>query len=191
MGVLGNLARERFCQELHKLLWAGGKRGPSRTAAYQAAGFETGEEYVADNARKLANKAEIKARLAELADYAGKLAGIDSAWGMVKLRGFVEANLDDYLGAADSNGLRYFDIGSVPRNKLELISELNQEEESEIISKGDDPEFVRVRKVKVKLNDKIAALRLMAEIGGWKAAEKHDVSVHSLEQLINDSGGAK
>src|SRR5215475_7198838 len=169
MGVLGNFQHEKFCQEVHKRTWAGSKVKEAREIAYVAAGFQADQEYLAANARKLANRKEIKARLAELADYAAKLAGIEAGWGQLKLKSLVEANLDDYLTPTDSDGNRYFNIGDVSAEKLALLSEYSQDETTET---DEDDKPRSIRKVRVKMHDRIAALRLMAEIAGWKAPTK-------------------
>ena len=169
MGVLHNPQHERFCQELHKLIWAGGKVKESRASAYQVVGYQTKPEYVIDNARKLANRPDVRARLDELAQQSAVRASCDAGWAMMQIKAFVTANIDDYLSPPDSDGQRYTELGNVSRDKLGLLSELSQEETTEP-RVGD--ELRSVRKVKLKLHDKIAALRLMAEIAGWKAPAK-------------------
>jgi len=119
VSALGNPKHERFCQELHKLVWAGGSTKESRITAYQAAGFMALGESLNDNARRFANLKHIKARLAELSDYAAKLAGIDAGWAMLRLKQLAESNLDDYLGPADEDHNRYFTIGKTSREKLD------------------------------------------------------------------------
>jgi len=186
MGVLSNFDHERFCQLAHKRIWAGEKQVEACEAAYRDAICEGAENTkptdFAANVRKLRNRPEIKARLQELADYAAKLAGIDAGWAQLKLRDMVEANLDDFLGAATTDGVRHFDIGSVPREKLAHLVELNQEETIEL---DDDEHARRVRKVRLKLPDKIQALGLMAKIAGWLAPERREVSGQmTLENLV-------
>jgi hypothetical protein len=180
MGVLGNIKHEAFAQEVHRQQLSGEKRGAARTAAYRTTIY-TGESPVDDaalapDARKMANRNDVKARIQELADFASKLAGIDKNWALVKLKGFAEANLDDYLGPPDAEGYRYFDLRGVPRDKIALLGELTQDQVTEYFSDEDDPSRRLIRKIKLKLHDPLAALRLMVEISGWKAAEKHDLS---------------
>jgi hypothetical protein len=164
--TLGNPKHERFCQELHKLLWAGGATKESRIAAYQAAGFEACDS-LNDNARRFANLKHIKARLAELSDYAAKLAGIDAGWAMLRLKELAESNLDDYLAPRDERGNRCFDIGNTSREKLGLLAELHQEEDIEVDKESGD--ITRIRKVRVKLCDRVSTIGLMAKIAGWQA----------------------
>lgn len=175
MGVLGNPDHERFCQTAHKRIWAGEKHVAAYYGAYVEAIWEgegePGAKAIAANVRRLRNRKEIKARMVELADFAAKLAGIDSAWGMVRLKGFVDSNLDDYLSKPDANGTRFFDLTDVPRDKIGLLSELHIEDETEI-GKGEDDDGRRIRKIKLKLPDRVQALALMAKIGGWEKPAK-------------------
>jgi hypothetical protein len=175
MGALGNPKHERFCQEVHKRIWAGGAVSDSRTEAYKLVGFDSSDTCVADNARKLANRKDVKARLAELAEYAAKLAGIDAAWGMVKLRQLVEFNLDDFLSPPDAMGYRYFDLSEVPSEKIGLLAELSLEQVHEAGATKDDPGR-EIRKVRLKGSDRISALSLMAKIGGWEAPVRKEIT---------------
>ena len=186
MGILLNIDHERFCQAAHKRLWSGEKH----VAAYHAAYIETifegdgtpTDDTIAANVRKLRNRPEVKARLQELAEYAAKLAGIDAGWAQLKLRDMVEANLDDFLSPADDDGHRFLTLREVPREKLAQLTELHQEETTEF---DDDDKARSVRKIRIKLPDKIAALGLMAKIAGWLAPEQRDVSgVMTLEGLV-------
>ena len=183
MGVLSNFDHERFCQLVHKRIWAGEKQVEACEAAYREAICEGAENTkptdFAANVRKLRNRPEIKARLQELADYAAKLAGIDAGWAQLKLRDMVEANLDDFLSTTDAEGHRYLTLREVDRNKLANVVELHQEEITE-----DDGDRA-VRKIRIKLPDKIAALGLMAKIAGWLAPERREFSGQmTLESLV-------
>ena len=183
MGVLSNFDHERFCQLAHKRIWAGEKQVEACEAAYREAICEGAENTkptdFAANVRKLRNRPEIKARLQELADYAAKLAGIDAGWAQLKLRDMVEANLDDFLSTTDAEGHRYLTLREVDRNKLANVVELHQEEITE-----DDGDRA-VRKIRIKLPDKIAALGLMAKIAGWLAPERREFSGQmTLESLV-------
>jgi hypothetical protein len=188
MSALQNLDRERFCQAAHRRIWAGERRAAALRAAYVETiyrGDDPDSPSIADNARKLANTLNVKARLAELSDYAAKLAGIDAGWAQLKLRAMVEANVHDYLTPADADGNRYFNVGAVSADKLAQLVELHQEEVTEI-QKAQPAR--RIRKTKIKLPDKIAALGLMAKIAGWLAPEKQEHSGQvTLEQLIDQS----
>lgn len=145
MGALGNFDHERFCQALHKRRLTGEKAVAARRAAYLETiytGKSPDDPSIIDNARRLVGQKQIKGRLQELADYSAAMAGIDSSWAMLKLKGFADGTADftqeEIKHVADENG--------------ELV--------------------LAERKVKVRAYDPIAAQRLMAEIGGWKAPAK-------------------
>lgn len=170
MGALGNLDHERFCQALHKRVWNGEKQSDARAAAYRDTmyrGENPDSASIVHNARRLANRRPIVARLAELNEFSAKLAGVDSGWAMVKLKQLADAienfNLDDYLGDADADGVRFFDLAKVPRERLSLLNELSIEETDE------------GRKIKLKgpaKVDMVGPIALMVRIAGWEAPKK-------------------
>lgn len=186
MGVLGNPKYEKFAQEFHRLVWTGTKASIARVEAYLAAGYDNTAGFAAPNARKLCQRPEIKTRLAELSENSEFLACTDAAWAQRKLRALVDSNLDDYLAPADANGVRRFDISKVSREKLGLLLELAQDEETEI--DGETEEVTRIRKIRIKRSDPIQALALMAKIAGWLAPEKQEHSGGlTLETLVAQS----
>lgn len=191
MPTLGNHQHEKFCQEAHRLIWSGTKRKIALTDAYIAAGYQADQKFVSDNARKLANRTDVKARLAELSNFAATMAGIDAGWAQMKLKALVDSNLDDYLAPPDAQGVRRFDISKVSREKLGLILELTQEEEHKLVSETgdeDDKTWIRINKIKIKRSDPIQALALMAKIAGWLAPEKQEHSGGlTLESLVSQS----
>lgn len=170
MGALGNLDHERFCQALHKRVWNGEKQSVARAAAYRDTmyrGENPDSVSITHNARRLANRVPVRRRLAELNEFSAKLAGVDSGWAMVKLKQLADAiegfNLDDYLGDADEQGVRFFDLKRVPRERLALLNELSIEEMDE------------GRKIKLKgpaKVDMVGPIALMARIAGWEAPKK-------------------
>jgi len=172
MGALGNLNHERFCQEAHKRIWAGAKRKEALTEAYKIAVYEGDNPdlpSIGDNARRLANQKPVAARLAELADYSSRLAGIDASWAMLELaRRVMDFNLDDYLSPPGQGG-RFFTIDEATRDQLGKLSELTIDEE--IIEAGDET-MRKIRKIKLKPYDAAAIIGLMARIGGWEAPKK-------------------
>ncbi|SDD94510.1 hypothetical protein SAMN05216337_1017116 [Bradyrhizobium brasilense] len=188
MPALGNLDHERFCQALHKRVWNGEKQSTARAAAYRDTmyrGENPDSASIAHNARRLANRRPIVARLAELAEFSAKLAGVDSGWAMVKLKQLADAiegfNLDDYLAPPDANGERYYDLSRVPREKLAMLTELGIEDEIETIGEVADkkgkmqPVQRRTRKIKLKgpsKVDMVGPIALMARIAGWEAPKK-------------------
>lgn len=171
MGALGNLNHERFCQALHKRIWAGEKRSEARTAAYRDAiykGDNPDAPSLADNARRLANQRPIKARLTELADYSAKLAGLDASWAMVELsRRVRDFNLADYLSPPGAD--RYFDISMSTPEQLGRLSELYLEDD---LLDGKDGPSHTIRKTKLKPYDPASIIGLMAKIGGWESPAK-------------------
>ena len=191
MGILGNPDHERFCQTAHKRIWSGEKH----VAAYQAAYCETiyqGDDptnpAVVANVRKLRNRKDVKARLAELAEYSGRLAGIDASWALLKLKTLADFNVDDYLTPPDANGLRLFNVGGATPEQMSRLIELTMEEFTE----GHGEAAIGVRKTKIKGHDPIAALTLMARIAGWEAPKKiapttAEGETLTLEQLIRES----
>lgn len=169
MGVLPNPNHERFAQEIHRRTLAREPRAQARTAAYRAHVLtgEATDEQIAPNARRLANSAPVAARIRELGEFAAKLAGIDAGWAMLRLKNFAEANLDDYL-QFDHNGGRVavVDLTRPTREQMACVAELSQEETTE------NAVATAVRKVRIKLQPQIEAIRLMAQIGGWNAPQK-------------------
>jgi hypothetical protein len=142
VGVLSNHRHEKYCQELQKLLAEGVKLGEARTEAYRRAGFSSAETCIGPNSRKLAQTKAIKARMAELAEYTAKLSGIESGWFMLRLKEFAD-------GVAD---FEQVEIKRMPNEAGDLV--------------------VAEHKTKIRQYDPIAAMRLMAEIGGYKAPAK-------------------
>jgi hypothetical protein len=168
MGALYNPTHERFAQEMHRRTLAREPRPAALVAAYREhilRDAATSDEKIYNNARRLANSPQVRARIRELGDLAAKLAGIDAGWAMLKLKELVDANLDDYMRRTDG-GDRVLDLNSPSREQIGWLSELQQEEATE------DDGATHVRKVKIKLHPKIDAIRLMADIGGWKSPAK-------------------
>lgn len=175
MGILGNLDHERFCQAYHKRVWTGEKHVQAAHAAYRETIWEgEGEPLdiaIAANVRRLRNRKEVKARIGELADYAGRLAGIDSGWAMLELARRVENfNLADYMSPEGSD--RHFDLTHTIRTHLGKLSEVTIEDERTIMPDGEDGPVVRIRKTKLKGYDPASVIGLMARIAGWEAPKK-------------------
>ena len=186
-GPLPNLAHERFAQAVHRRIFAGAAVKPARTEAYREAGFTSADSCIADNARKLAGRVEVKARIAELAAVAAELAAVDASYVLLHYKRIVEGNVDDYLSAPDEQGRRTLDLGKVPRDKLALLTELYQEEVYETQGKDEPP--VLIRKIKIKREDRIAALLGIRQMCGLDMPKKVAVTDSkgqdvSLEDLI-------
>lgn len=189
MGVLGNPQHEKFAQEFHRLVWIGTKPSDARLTAYKDAGFQTQDDvFAAANARKLTQRAEVKARLKELSENSEFLSCTDAAWAQRKLKALAECNLAKYLTPADSEGIRRLDLSKATDEEIGLLLEIGQDEETRMEGDDDDKTEVRIRKIRIKRADPIAAIRLMAEIAGWKAPEKVDQRIeHSLASLVAQS----
>lgn len=183
MGALGNLDHERFCQAAHKRIWAGEKRVDALRSAYLEAIY-TGDNpdgpSVTDNSRKLANQKLIRERLAELSDYAAKLAGIDASWGLIELKRELGAindfNLDDFLSPPDADGHRFIDLSKVTREQMNLLTEMTTK----------DTKYGREIKIKgpYRYTDKVAIVMAMAKIAGWLAPEKTDLNVEGQPVVV-------
>ena len=174
MGVLGNFNHERFCQAVHKRIWAGEKRATAIVAAYRETIYEGNatDDEIAPNARRCANRKDVSARLAELAEYSAQLAGLDASWALIQLKRYTQFNVGDYLTAANESGVRFFNIGNVSSEKLALLAELTMEEFTE----GRGAAATDLRRTKIKGYDPIAALSLMARIAGWEAPKKSELT---------------
>lgn len=103
MSALHNPSQERFCQIVHRRTLEGEKRSVARTAAYRDAIYEGGDatdEQLAPNARRYSNQSHIKARIAQIAEYEAKLAGMDRVWLLVRVKGMIEDDGKDRVPAA-------------------------------------------------------------------------------------------
>ena len=182
---LPNFLHERFCEALHKRIWAGEKQSEARVAAYRETvyrGDNADDNALKPNTRRLCQRPEVKRRLSELAEKSATLAGIDAGWALLKLKQLTDDidgfNLDDFLSPADVTGSRYYDLSKVPADKLRLLSELTIEDEITTVP-GDDEdsedETRRIRKIKLKgpaKADLVGPIALMARIAGWEAPKK-------------------
>lgn len=181
MGALGNLNHERFCQDAHKRIWAGEKRAAAITGAYRTncySGDNPDDTALAPNARRLANRKDVAARLKELADYAGQLAGIDASWGMLQLKKIIDTVADytlDHYMARDTDGKRLnkFDLSEVSDERMKRLTEITTE--VTVNHDADGNEVVRT-KLKLKGPDRFSVIpdtvAKMARIGGWEAPKK-------------------
>lgn len=184
MGALGNHDHERFCQAVHSRIWAGEKRAQALPAAYRETmytGTVADDAALAPNARRLANRKDVGARLKELHEFSAKLSGVDVGWAMLKLKRLVEDiegfNLDNYLGPANAQGRRYYDLSKVPPEKMRLLSELTIEDTT-IVKPGEEgaeDEVHHHRKMKLRgpqLGDMVPPIAQMGRFAGWEAPKK-------------------
>lgn len=183
MGILPNPDHERFCQEVHRRILAREKRTQAWTAAYRAHVYtgeaDTPDEKIAPNARRLVQQKHIRARLQEIGNFAAMLAGIDRDWALVELKKEAEAvksfNLDDYLTPPDADGYRFYDLSLADRDQLGMLTEMTIESETRP-GKEEGEQDRTIHKIKLKgpnkVHDRVAILRLMADIAGWNAPQK-------------------
>ena len=125
MGALRDPKLEKFAQALYSNLASGMKRSKAADTAAEVAGY-TGVSR-APNARKRANRSDVKARLAELgapqSEREAERIAATKEWAIARLASIANPDLGER---------------------------------------------------KIKVSDQIAALKALAEIEGWKAAEKSD-----------------
>jgi hypothetical protein len=174
MGVLANPDHERACQLAHKRIWGGESKSDALHAVYVDViydGEEPQSEATKANVRKFFNRAEIKKRMAELSEYAAKLAGIDASWALLRAKRMVEFDAQKFIDGK-------CDLSDLPGD-VEIV-------ESE--AEGDEKPTRSLFKTKIKASDRLGALALMAKIAGWLAPEKQEHSGGlTLEQLVTNS----
>lgn len=181
MAKLRNWNHERFAALLAEKLVDGALVDAAREAAYREVGFAASRT----NARRLANRPEIRERVNELTTRAAELAEIDRAYVLVAFKRIADANLVDVLkGAARRGGedilsdpagfVRYLD--TLPRALTDAIASLEFTEKS--------------RTPKLKLHDKIAALTNIARaIDLFREGSSPDKAL-SLADLVSASYAA-
>lgn len=182
MGVLRNPAHERFCHAVRDRMLDGDSRAVACTAAYveviydpadsRASGSDTA---IPANARRLANRPEVKARIQELADHESYVASIDRAWLLLQARKDYErnakVNLDDYLTAPDEDGKRQIDLSGLSRDKLGVLT-------IETI----EPDSGKCKLRGPSKADQLALLTFIERVGGFGAPAK----VASTDAAGND-----
>lgn len=183
MSKLWNWNHERFARLLADKLVEGEKVDAAREGAYREAGFAASRT----NARRLANRPEVAARVVELTGQAAELAEIGRAYVLIGFKRIADANLVDLLkGAAKETEtarrllndpaafVRYLD--SLPRALTDAISSL------EFNEKSGAP--------KLKLHDKIAALTNIARaIDLFREGDSPDKGL-TLADLVSASYAA-
>lgn len=175
---LKNWYHERFAQDLARRLCAGEVPSVARPTAYREAfankpGFDPEGSSLADNARRLANQPNVKARVRQLTHRATVLADTDRAWCVAQLRQRVEGfNLDDYLSGQPGDTGRRFDLDQLTREELGRLSEISVEEE--VKGDGEDEELIKLRRIRLKPYDPIATIRLIADLSGAMPPSRHE-----------------
>jgi hypothetical protein len=200
MPTLQNPDHERLCQALIRRLAAGEQRATALPQAYRETIYSGGNSdnaSIAPNSRRLIQRPEVRARIAELMQRVAEHAEIDAIWAVRQLRQRVEDyNIDDYLTAPNAAGERHFDISKASREQLGKLAELSMEAVTEGGSKDDPPDYAR--KIKIKPYDPVAAIALIARICGLEAPRKTEITGKdgapvelTLEQLVAASGAEK
>lgn len=176
MGVLKNPKHEMVAQELAAMR--------SAEEASATADYDTAASSFAPNARKRAQRKDIRARVIEIQSAAAERAGITAEYLLGKLDDYIQYNLDDYLTKRDKKGQRFVDISNVPRALLGRLAKVRQHISQRSVS------------TTIEGYNAIEAIRLMAQIKGCMAPTRseltgadggpikhHDMSAFSDEQL--------
>lgn len=189
MPVLRDPRLELFARELAAALNAG---IPASDAAVQAAreARYTGSS-VASNARKRAQRKDVKTRVAELRAPGVKRAeeaiGITTEYLLAKLDNLASFNLNDYLGDPDEKGERaYTLVGVSPA----VVGRLSAAKIGRIARGRGKKRTVLNYVADVAGHDPIAALKLMAQIKGLMAPDTHKHEVgDTLGALLKEIDG--
>jgi hypothetical protein len=183
MAKLSNWNHERFASLLAEKIIDGELVDAARQSAYREVGFAPSQP----NARRLANRPEVRARVAELTNRAAELAEIDRAYVLIGFKRIADANIVDLLkGAAKQSEtarrllgdpaafVRYLE--TLPRGLTDAIASL------EFNEKSGSP--------KLKLHDKIAALTNIARaIDLFREGDSPDKAL-TLADLVSASYAA-
>ncbi len=160
-GPLKNARRELFAQSV--------AAGKSVLASHKAAGYRPELR----NAARLKAHPSIKARIEQLQWDRERLAQAANQQALTKLAVSKEsvgrefaligfANMMDYT-APDQDGHRVLDLDHVTREQMAAVQEMTVDYYTEGKGKG----ALRVKRVKVKLHPKVAALEKLARMFGW------------------------
>lgn len=158
MPALRNRQHEIVAQEL--------AAGRSAEEASATAGYPAGSSFAA-NARKRAQREDIKARVMEIRapaiERSAEGAGLSCEYMLARLRHLSDFNVEDYLSRPDRRGRRFFDIGRVPREVLGRLAELQLDETTQ----GGGKRRKRVvLRTKLKGHDPVAIFTLAARLQG-------------------------
>ena len=146
MPYLGNDKYEKFCQEWVDLLLSGEDEKSARLKAYEAAGFGVrGTSSFEHNARKFANRKEIKARKQEIFREQLQYREITRAGLVLRVDRVGRANLVDFFERVEVptvNGsgfeIRLRDITTLPRELTEAVAEIRFDDNGRPILKLHD-----------------------------------------------------
>lgn len=141
MPVLANTKHERFACEVAK--------GVPLEKAYVLAGYRPDPK----NAARLTKNDGVRARIDEILTQAAKKVGVTIESVMAELAKIGFANIADYVDV--SGDVPSISLAEVPRDKLAALSEITTET---VFERRDGGKPTEVRRVKIKLWDKRAAL---------------------------------
>jgi hypothetical protein len=147
--------------------------GKSAADASRGAGYPDDGSAFIDNARRRANRRDVKARVAEMQENAARAAEIDKTFILLELRDRLEFNLDDYLTPAtvDVWGRpvpRKLNLDSVPRHLLRRIKKYTEGKRGGI--EGADPVAVLAQLAKTAGIDRDQTAEAVTGIGQRLAA---------------------
>ena len=152
MPILRSAKHERYCQNRVE--------GQTIDAAYTNAGYKPNR----GNAARLNAKESIRARISELQGNAAELVERSLAECLAELEAIAYANLGDYI-RIDEDGQPHPDFSKITDAKAAGLKEFTVEERE--VGRGKNSRVVR--RVKLKLHDKLRALVQLIE---FKIAEE-------------------
>jgi hypothetical protein len=141
--------------------------GKSSADASRGAGYPDDGSAFTDNARRRANRRDVKARVAELQERAAHAAEVDRTVVLVALMDLLSFNIDDYLTPVDVDdegnlAPRTLDLSRCSRAQLARLSEWVQEQRN------------GGTRTQIKGHDKVAILALLAKTAGIDRGQSAD-----------------
>ena len=149
MPILDNPKEERYCQFRCA--------GMSQIAAFKKAGYKKDRT----GASRLASKAHIKARIAEIMRAGAKLAEVSAGRVLRELATLAFANMGDYM-SVDKQGRPYVDVTQMDELKTAAISKLISET-LPIGPEDADGNPMLVTRARLELGNKMPALHDLAK----------------------------
>jgi hypothetical protein len=123
--------------------------------ASRGAGYPDDASSFAPNARKRANRPDVRARVAELQERAAYAAEVNKTYLLLRLRELLEANIGDYLDEFGN-----LNVSQCTHEQKYLLQE---------IASGPNGQF------RIKLHDKIAIIAQMARTAGLDREQRAGV----------------
>lgn len=172
---LKNSKRERFCQEYLIDLNA--------TQAAIRAGYS--KRTAGSQGHDLLKNHEVEARISELKDVRAEKTQVTAERVIEELAKIGFSSMRRFV-TVDVDGQPRIDLAATPEDDLDALSEVQTETVLETTGKGENAKTEHVRKTKIKLHDKLGALRELAEHTGVfdKSNEKKtDALAQAFEQI--------